>query len=87
MGGSKPATTGWCGASAATATPPPKNAPSSPSPTPLPLIIWHMLATGTPYTGLGADFYTRRTDPADQAQRLIAKLEALGHKVTLEPAA
>jgi transposase len=53
----------------------------------LALIIWHMLATGTPYTDLGADFYTRRTDPAKEAQRLIAKLEALGHKVTLEPAA
>ena len=53
----------------------------------LALIIWHMMATGTPYTDLGADFYIRRTDPADQAQRLIAKLEALGHKVTLEPAA
>jgi transposase len=34
--GSKPDTTGWYGASAATATPPPKNAPSSPSPTPWP---------------------------------------------------
>jgi transposase len=36
MGGSKPATTGWSGASAATATPQPKNGPSSPSPTPSP---------------------------------------------------
>ena len=53
----------------------------------LALIIWHMLATGTPYTDLGADFYIRRNDPAQEAQRLIAKLEALGHKVTLEPAA
>lgn len=53
----------------------------------LALIIWHMLATATPYTDLGADFYTRRTDPAKEAQRLIAKLEALGHNVTPEPAA
>jgi transposase len=53
----------------------------------LALIIWHLPATGTPYTDLGADFYTHRDDPASQAQRLIAKLEALGHKVTLEPAA
>ena len=53
----------------------------------LALIAWHILATGTPYTDLGADFYTHRTDPAKEAQRLIAKLEALGHKVTLEPAA
>jgi transposase len=53
----------------------------------LALIIWHLLATGTPYTDLGADFYTRRANPAKEAQRLITKLEALGHKVTLEPAA
>jgi hypothetical protein len=41
----------------------------------------------TPYTDLGADFYTRRDDPERQTRRLIAKLQALGHKVTLEPAA
>ena len=46
-----------------------------------------MLATGTPYTDLGPDLYTTRSDPAKEAQRLIAKLEALGHKVTLAPAA
>ena len=53
----------------------------------LALIIWHILATGTPYTDLGADFYTHRTDPAKETQRLIAKLEALGHRVTLDAAA
>lgn len=53
----------------------------------LAVIIWHMLATATPYADLGAGFYTQRTDPAKEAHRLIAKLEALGHKVTLEPAA
>jgi transposase len=42
-----------------------------------------MMATGTPYTDLGPDFYTTRTYPAKETQRLIAKLEALGHKVTL----
>ena len=51
------------------------------------VIIWHMLATGTPYTDLGPDFYTRRTDPEKETQRLIAKLQALGHTVTLTPAA
>ena len=49
----------------------------------LAVVIWHMMATGTPYTDLGADFCTTRTDPAKETQRLIAKLEALGHKVTL----
>jgi transposase len=53
----------------------------------LAVIIWHMLATGRPYTDLGPDFYTTRSDPAKEAQRLIAKLEAPGHKVTLAPAA
>jgi transposase len=53
----------------------------------LAVVIWHMLATGKPYADLGPDFYTTRTDPAKETQRLIAKLEALGHKVTLAPAA
>ena len=53
----------------------------------LTVVIWHMMATGTPYTDLGPDFYITRTDPVKETQRLIAKLEALGHKVTLAPAA
>jgi transposase len=52
------------------------------------VIIWHVLATGKPYDDLGADYFTRRQDPDKEARRLIAKLEALGHRVTLEtPAA
>ncbi|WP_379522886.1 hypothetical protein [Nonomuraea insulae] len=51
------------------------------------VIVWHVLATGKPYHELGEDYFTIRKDPEKQAQRLIAKLEALGHKVTLEPAA
>jgi hypothetical protein len=51
------------------------------------VIIWHVLAIGTPYHELGADCFTTRQDPEKQAQRLIAKLEALGHKVTVQPAA
>jgi transposase len=47
-------------------------------------VIWSVLATGTPYTDLGHDFYTRRIDPAAQAQRLIAQLEAItGKKIVL----
>ena len=53
----------------------------------LSLIIWHMLAESEPYTDLGADFYARRNDPDKEAQRLIARLQALGHKVTLDQAA
>ena len=51
------------------------------------VIIWHMLTTGAPYADLGPDFYARRIDPDQEARRLISRLEALGRKVTLEPAA
>ncbi len=51
------------------------------------VIIWHVLATGQPYDELGEDYFTRRLDPDRETRRLIAKLEALGHTVTLESAA
>jgi transposase len=51
------------------------------------VIIWQMLATDTPYNDLGPDFYDRRNDPERETRRLIAKLEALGHTVTIAPAA
>jgi transposase len=51
------------------------------------VIIWHILATGKPYHELGAGYFTSRLDPGRETRRLIAKLEALGHQVTLQPAA
>ena len=51
------------------------------------VIIWHVLATGKPYDELGEDYFTRRLDPERETRRLIARLEALGHTVSLEPAA
>jgi transposase len=51
------------------------------------VIIWHILATGKPYRELGADYFTSRLGPERETRRLIAKLEALGHAVTLQPAA
>jgi hypothetical protein len=51
------------------------------------VIIWHVLATGKPYDELGAGYFTRRQDPERETRRLIARLEALGHQVTLQPAA
>jgi transposase len=51
------------------------------------VIIWHVLATGTPYAELGADYFTRRQDPERETRRLIARLEALGHQVSIQPAA
>ena len=51
------------------------------------IIIWHILATGKPYHELGAGYFTTRLDPERETRRLIAKLEALGHQVSLQPAA
>ena len=51
------------------------------------VIIWHILATGRPYEELGADYFTTRLDPDRETRRLIAKLQALGHTVTLGSAA
>jgi transposase len=51
------------------------------------VIAWHLLSTGETYTDLGGDYLDkRRASPARQ-RRLIAQLEAMGHRVTLEPAA
>ena len=46
-------------------------------------IIWHMLNTGELYSDLGGDYFRKR-DPERITKRLIAQLESLGHKVTLE---
>jgi transposase len=51
------------------------------------VITWHVLDSGRPYQELGTDFFTRRLDPGKETRRLIAKLEALGHQVSLQPAA
>jgi transposase len=51
------------------------------------VIIWHVMATGTPYDELGQDYFTTRMDPERETRRLVAKLEALGHAVTLGSAA
>ena len=51
------------------------------------IIIWHVMVTGTPYDELGEDYFTTRMEPERETRRLVAKLEALGHAVTLEPAA
>jgi transposase len=51
------------------------------------VIIWHVLTTGKPYDDLGPDYFDRRADPDREAQRLIARLEALGKRVTLDDAA
>jgi transposase len=48
------------------------------------VIIYHVLERGTTYAELGADFL-ERLEPARLTRQLVKRLEALGHKVTLEP--
>ena len=47
---------------------------------------WHMLTTGELYREAGGDYFHRR-DPERATRRLVAQLERLGHRVTLEAAA
>jgi transposase len=47
---------------------------------------WHMLTTGELYREAGGDYFTRR-DPERATRRLVAQLERLGHRLTLEAAA
>jgi transposase len=50
------------------------------------IAYWHMFSTGETYTDLGSDYFQRR-DPEAHTRRLVRKLQALGHDVTLTPAA
>ncbi|MEY2569157.1 MAG: transposase, partial [Actinomycetota bacterium] len=50
-------------------------------------IMWHMAKTGDPYHELGAEHFDRPKDPTREAQQLIARLEQLGYRAHLEPAA
>ena len=51
------------------------------------VIAWHLLTTGEPYNDLGGDYFDRRRNSTARQRRLVAQLEAMGHHVTLEPAA
>jgi len=48
------------------------------------VIIYHVLKQGTTYAELGPDFLDR-LEPERLTRQLVKRLEALGHKVTLEP--
>lgn len=51
-------------------------------------IIWHLLSDPElRYTDLGPGYYEQRINPERRKQNHIRHLEALGYKVTLEPAA
>ena len=52
------------------------------------VIIWHLLSDpDARFIDLGADFYDTRISPNAEERNHIRQLEALGYKVTLEPAA
>jgi transposase len=52
------------------------------------VIIWHLLSDpGTRFTDLGADHFTRHVDTIQKKRNHIRQLEALGYRVTLQPAA
>jgi len=52
------------------------------------VVIFHLLSDpSTTFTDLGADFYAKRIDTKRRTDHLVHQLEALGHRVTLLPAA
>ncbi len=50
------------------------------------IIMYHVLKRGTTYAELGAE-YLERLEPERLTRQLVKRLQSLGHKVTLEPAA
>jgi transposase len=52
------------------------------------VIVWHLLNDpNARFVDLGADFYERRIDKDRKTRDLVRQLTALGHQVTLAPAA
>ena len=52
------------------------------------VIIWHLLADpDTRFHELGADHYDRHVNTHAKQRNHVRQLEALGYRVTLEPAA
>jgi transposase len=52
------------------------------------VIVWHLLSDPTlPFHDLGAGFYDTRIGPERAKRNHVHQLEALGYKVTLQPAA
>jgi hypothetical protein len=49
------------------------------------VIVWHLLSDSRDYEDLGPDYFSRREEAAARERYLIRRLEALGHKVILEP--
>jgi hypothetical protein len=52
------------------------------------MIIFHLLSDpNARFSDLGSDFYTKHIDQRRRTDHLVRQLEALGHQVTLSPAA
>jgi hypothetical protein len=52
------------------------------------VIIWHLLSDDQArFRDLGADFYDTHADTEHAKRNHIRQLQALGYRVTLEPAA
>jgi hypothetical protein len=52
------------------------------------MIIWHLLAApDADFHELGADHYDRHVNTVAKQRNHVRQLEALGYRVTLEPAA
>ena len=52
------------------------------------VVIFHLLSDPTAtFTDLGSDFYEKRIDKKRRTEHLVSQLMALGHTVTLSPAA
>jgi transposase len=52
------------------------------------VIVWHLLSDpDARYADLGSDFYAKRINPERRKRAYVHQLEALGYKVTVEPAA
>ena len=49
------------------------------------VIAYHLLSRDEPYSDLGADYFIQRQTSTAHKDRLVRQLEAMGHKVTLEP--
>jgi transposase len=48
---------------------------------------YHIVAGRRPFRELGADWFIRRFSPEQRTRRLVRQLQALGHRVVLEPTA
>ncbi|MCP3881395.1 MAG: hypothetical protein GY701_23840 [Sulfitobacter sp.] len=52
-----------------------------------PWVWWRLHGSQGGSNDLGGDYFNRRRNSQARQRRLVAQLEALGHEVTLEPAA